>query len=157
MRVLSNTTRQAQRLLTMFENRKAYYDYEILEEYECGIMLESWEVKAIANKTCAIIGSHCKVLDSDVFLIGASMGSSENEQQRTRKLLLHRQEINRLIGKTREKGLTIVPLKLYNKGRKFKLSIGVARGKKEYDKRETDKKRDIELETRKIVKSQKLA
>lgn len=141
----------------MFENKKAYYDYEILEEYECGIMLESWEVKAIANKVCAIVGSHCKVLDSDVFLIGASMGSSKNEQQRTRKLLLHRKEINRLIGKTREKGLTIVPLKLYNKGGKFKLSIGVARGKKEYDKRETDKKRDIENETRRIVKSQKLA
>ena len=74
-----------------------------------------------------------------------------------RDRLLHRKEINRLIGKTREKGLTLVPLKLYNKGGKFKLSIGVARGKKEYDKRETDKKRDIENETRRIVKSQKLA
>lgn len=141
----------------MFENKKAYYDYEILEDYECGIMLESWEVKAIANKTCSIVGSHCKVFNSDVFLIGASIGSSDNEQQRTRKLLLHRKEINRLIGKTQEKGLTLIPLKLYNKNGKFKLSIGVARGKKEYDKRETDKKRDIELETRKIVKSQKLA
>ena len=141
----------------MFENRKAFYDYEILEEYECGIMLESWEVKAIANKVCAIVGSHCKVLDSDVFLLGASIGSSENEQQRTRKLLLHRKEINRLIGKTREKGLTLIPLKLYNKNVKFKLAIGVARVKKEFDKRETEKKRDIELETRKIVKSQKLA
>jgi|TARA_R110000782_G_scaffold65873_2_gene133911 SsrA-binding protein len=140
----------------MFENKKAHYDYEILEELECGIMLESWEVKSIANKVCSIVGSHCKVLDSDVFLIGASMGSSDNDQQRTRKLLLHRKEINRLIGKTREKGLTLIPLKLYSKKGKFKLSIGVARGKKEYDKRATDKKRDIELETRKIVKSQKL-
>jgi len=141
----------------MFENKKAFYDYEILEQYECGIMLESWEVKAIANKVCAIVGSHCKVFEQDVFLVGASIGSSDNDQQRTRKLLLHRKEINRLVGKIKEKGLTLIPLKLYNKNGKFKLAIGVARGKKEYDKRETDKKRDIELETRKIVKSQKLA
>lgn len=141
----------------MFENRKARYDYEILEDYECGIMLESWEVKAIANNTCSIVGAHCKVFNSDVFLIGASIGSSDNNQQRTRKLLLHRKEIDRIIGKTKEKGFTLIPLKLYHNNGKFKLSIGVARGKKEYDKRETDKKRDIELETRKIVKSQKLA
>ena len=141
----------------MIENKKAYYDYEILENYECGIMLKSWEVKAIASKVCSIAGSHCKVLNSDVFLVGASVGSSDNEQQRTRKLLLHRKEINRLIGRTQEKGLTLVPLKLYNKNGKFKLAIGLARGKKDYDKRETDKKRDIENETRRIVKSQKFA
>lgn len=141
----------------MIENRKAHYDYEILEEYECGIMLESWEVKAIAANVCSIVGSHCKVLNSDVFLVGASAGSSDNEQQRTRKLLLHRKEINRLIGSTQERGLTLVPLKLYNKNGKFKLAVGLARGKKNYDKRETEKKRDIENETRRIVKSQKLA
>lgn len=141
----------------MFENKKAYFDYEILENYECGIMLESWEVKAIANKTCSIVGSHCRVLNSDVFLVGSSVGSSDNDQQRTRKLLLHRKEINRLIGKTQERGLTLIPLKLYAKNGKFKLSIGLARGKKEYDKRETDRKRDIENETRRIVKSQKFA
>jgi SsrA-binding protein len=140
----------------MFENKKARYDYEILEDYECGIVLESWEVKAIAAKVCSIVGSHCKVLNEAVYLIGASVGSSDNEQQRTRKLLLHRKEINRLVGKTQEKGLTLVPLKMYPKNGKFKLLIGLARGKKEYDKRETEKKRDIELETRKIVKSQKL-
>jgi SsrA-binding protein len=141
----------------MFENKKARFDYEILEDYECGIVLESWEVKAIAAKTCSIVGAHCKVLNSDVFLVGASIGSSDNEQQRTRKLLLHRKEINRLVGRTQEKGLTLVPLKMYQKNGKFKLLIGLARGKKEYDKRETDRKRDIELETRKIVKSQKLS
>lgn len=141
----------------MFENKKARYDYEILEDYECGIVLESWEVKAIAGKTCSIVGSHCKVLGDAVYLVGASIGSSDNDQQRTRKLLLHKREINRLIGKTQEKGLTLVPLKMYLKNGKFKLQIGLAKGKKEYDKRETEKKRDIELETRKIVKSQKLA
>jgi SsrA-binding protein len=96
-------------------------------------------------------------MNSDVFLVGASVGSSDNDQQRTRKLLLHRKEINRLIGRTQEKGLTLIPLKLYNKNGKFKLAIGLARGKREYDKRETDKKRSIENETRRIVKSQKLA
>ena len=141
----------------MISNKKAYYDYEMLEEYECGLMLESWEVKAIAGQTCSIVGSHCKVLNGDVYLVGASVGTSDNDQQRTRKLLLHRKEINRLVGRTQEKGLTLVPLKLYSKKGKFKLAIGLARGKREYDKRETEKKRDIENETRRIVKSQKLS
>jgi SsrA-binding protein len=141
----------------MIENRKAHYDYEILETYECGLVLESWEVKAIAAKTCNIAGSHCKVMNGAIYLIGASIGSSDNEQQRSRKLLLHSKEISRLIGQTQEKGLTLVPLRVYNKNGKFKLAMGLAKGKKEFDKRETEKKRTIENETRRIVKSQKLA
>lgn len=141
----------------MIENRKAHYDYEILETYECGLVLESWEVKAIAAKTCNIAGSHCKVMNGAIYLIGASIGSSDNEQQRSRKLLLHSREISRLIGQTQEKGLTLVPLRVYNKNGKFKLAMGLAKGKKEFDKRETEKKRTIENETRRIVKSQKLA
>jgi len=125
--------------------------------HECGIVLESWEVKAIAAKTCNIAGSHCKVLSGAVYLIGASIGTSDNDQQRSRKLLLHKKEISKLIGQTQEKGLTLIPLRVYNKNGKFKLAIGLAKGKKEYDKRETEKKRDIENETRRIVKSQKLA
>ncbi len=141
----------------MIENRKAHYDYEILETYECGLVLESWEVKAIAAKTCNIAGSHCKVMNGAIYLIGASIGSSDNEQQRSRKLLLHSREISRLIGQTQERGLTLVPLRVYNKNGKFKLAMGLAKGKKEFDKRETEKKRTIENETRRIVKSQKLA
>ncbi len=141
----------------MIENRKAHYDYEILETYECGLVLESWEVKAIAAKTCNIAGSHCKVMNGAIYLIGASIGSSDNEQQRSRKLLLHSKEISRLIGQTQEKGLTLVPLRVYNKNGKFKLAMGLAKGKKEFDKRESEKKRTIENETRRIVKSQKLA
>lgn len=141
----------------MIENKKAYYDYEILEEYECGMKLLGWEVKAIASKSCSIAGSHCVIMDGDVMLVGASIGSSDNDMRRSRKLLLHKQEISRLIGKTREKGLTLIPLKVYTKRGKFKLLIGVARGKKEYDKREVEKKRDIEDENRRIVKSQKFA
>lgn len=141
----------------MIQNKKAYYDYEILEEYECGLKLEGWEVKAIAEKACSIAGSHCVVMNGDVMLVGASIGSAENEMMRSRKLLLHKKEIARLIGKTKEKGLTIIPLKVYTVRGKFKLTIGVAKGKKEYDKRATEKKRDIENENRRIVKSQKLS
>ncbi len=141
----------------MIENKKAFYDYEILEQYECGMKLLSWEVKAIAQKSCSIAGSHCVIYNNDVMLVGANIGSSENDMQRSRKLLLHKVEISRLIGKTKEKGLTLVPLRVYTTRGKFKLSIGLVRGKREYDKRATEKKRDIENENRRIVKSQKLS
>jgi SsrA-binding protein len=140
----------------VINNKKAYYDYEILEEYECGMKLEGWEVKAIAQKSCSIAGSHCIINNGAVMLVGASIGSSEHDMQRSRQLLLHKKEVNKLIGKTKEKGLTLVPLKVYTIRGKFKLTIGLARGKKEYDKRETEKKRDIENDNRRIVKSQKL-
>jgi len=140
----------------MIKNKKAYFDYEILEQYECGIVLEGWEVKAIANNTCSINGSYCSIVNGEAFLIGSNIGSALNEIQRTRKLLLHKHELNKLIGKVKEKGLTLVPLSVYNKQGKFKLSVGLAKGKKEYDKRETEKKRDIEIETRRIVRSQTL-
>lgn len=140
----------------MISNQKAFFDYEILEQYECGLKLEGWEVKAIAAKTCSIAGTHCVVMDGSIMLVGATIGSSENDMTRTRKLLLHKKEISRLIGKTKERGLTLIPLRVYTVRGKYKLSIGLAKGKKEYDKREVDKKRDIELENRRIVKSQKL-
>jgi SsrA-binding protein len=139
------------------ENKKAFYDYEMLEQYECGLKLMAWEVKAIAAKQCSIAGTHCVVMDGNIMLVGANIGSSENDMTRSRKLLLHKKEIQRLIGKTKERGLTLVPLKIYTTRGKYKLSIALARGKREYDKRETDKKRDIELENRRIVKSQKLS
>lgn len=141
----------------MIENKRAFYDYEILEQYECGLKLEGWEVKAIAQKACSIAGSHCIINDGAVMLIGASIGSSDNDMQRSRQLLLHKKEISRLIGKTQEKGLTLVPLRVYTVRGKFKLTIGVAKGKKEYDKRETNKNRAIDIDNRRIVKSQKLA
>lgn len=139
------------------ENKKAFYDYEILEQYECGMKLEGWEVKAIAAKQCSIAGTHCVVMNSDVMLVGANIGSAENDMTRSRKLLLHKKEIERLIGKTKEKGLTLVPLRVYTLRGKFKITIGLVRGKREYDKRATEKNRDIDLENRRIVKSQKLS
>lgn len=139
----------------MIENKKAFFDYEILEQYECGIKLEGWEVKAIAQKSCSIAGTHCIVMDGSIMLVGATIGSSDQDMTRSRKLLLHKKEIERLIGKTKERGLTLIPLKVYTTRGKYKLSIGLAKGKKEYDKRAVDKKREIELENRRIVKSQK--
>jgi SsrA-binding protein len=141
----------------MIENKKAFYDYVILEQYECGMKLEGWEVKAIAVKSCSIAGTHCVIMDGNIMLVGANIGSSEYDMTRSRKLLLHKKEIQRLIGKIKEKGLTLIPLRVYSVRGKYKLSIGLAKGKKEYDKRETDRKRDIELENRRIIKSQKLS
>ena len=139
----------------MIENKKAFFDYEILEKYECGMKLEGWEVKAIAKNACSIAGTHCVVMNGDVYLVGANIGSTENDMTRSRKLLLHKKEISKLIGKTKERGLTLVPLKIYSLRVKYKLTMGLVKGKKEYDKRETEKKRDIENENRRIVKSQK--
>ncbi len=139
----------------MFANKKATYDYEILEQYECGMVLEGWEAKAIGNKSCSITGAYCSIVNNEAFLIGATIGSAPNDITRTRKLLLHKHELNKLIGKVKEKGLTLVPMSVYNNKGKFKLQMGLGKGKKEYDKRETVKKRDAELEARRIVKSQK--
>ena len=143
----------------MIENKKAFYDYEIIEQYECGLKLRAWEVKAIANNKCSIVGAHCQYWPEQdaVFLLGSAIGSSEDDINRPRKLLLHRQEIERLIGQTKEKGLTVVALRVYTVRGKFKLSVGVARGKKEYDKRATEKNRAIDKDLRQSVKSQKLS
>lgn len=140
----------------MITNKKAYHNYELVEEYECGMVLEGWEAKSLADGIAAIVGSHCVVRDGEMFLVGSSIGKADNDQLRTRKLLLNRSELNRLMGRVQEKGLTLVPLKIYKKHGKFKLAIALAKGKKEYDKREDAKKRDIENEMRRIVKSQKL-
>ncbi len=140
----------------MIENKKSYFDYEILEQYEAGLVLLGWEVKAIAQKSCSIVGTHCAIMNGSIYLIGATIGSSDNDMTRSRKLLLHKREITKLIGKTKEKGLTLIPLRLYTVRGKYKLAIGLAKGKKKYDKREVEKKRDIELETRRIVKTQSL-
>lgn len=141
----------------MISNKKAYFDYEILEEYTCGMVLESWEVKSIAGKTCSIAGSYCRVARQEIYLVGASMGSADFDQQRSRKLLLTKDEIKRLVGKTQEQRLTLVPLKIFQIRGKFKIVIGLARGKNKQDRRDTERKRDIENENRRIVKSQQLS
>ncbi len=136
-------------------NKKATFDYEILEKFEAGIELKGHEVKAIKAGKVSLTGSYVKEFGNELFLLGALVSPyqpsnvpKDYKEQRDRKLLVTKKELNYLVGKLNEKGLTVVPIKLYNKGGKVKLEIGVARGKKKYDKRETIKKRDVERRLR---------
>lgn len=140
-------------------NKKAHFDYEILETFEAGIELLGFEVKSILAGNANLEGGRVIIRGGEVFLVGVTIPPyqqhntpKEYEPDRTRKLLLHKKEISYLFGKHRERGLTLIPIKLYNKGRKIKLSFGVARGKKKYDKREDIKKRETK---RKIERSLK--
>ncbi len=140
------------------ENRKAHHDYHILETYETGVVLVGTEVKAIREGRVNLRDSFARVEDGEVFLFNVHIspyshrGYAEHEPLRRRKLLLHRSEIRKLIGKTVEKGMTLVPLRMYFKDGRVKLAIGLAKGKKEYDRRETIKRRETERETRAAMK-----
>lgn len=141
------------------ENRKANFDYHIIDTYEAGIVLLGTEIKSMREGGVSLRESFCKVKGAEIFLWNAHIapyshrGSAEHDSTRTRKLLLKRQEINKLIGKTVEKGLTLVPLRMYLKNGRAKLAIALARGKDVRDKRETVRKREADRETRAAVKS----
>ena len=141
------------------DNRKAWFEYEILEQFEAGIVLKGTEVKSIREGGVSLRESFCKVFGAEIFLWNAHIapyshrGSAEHEPTRTRKLLLNRREINKLLGKTIEKGLTVVPLRMYFKKGRIKLAIGLARGKNVRDKRETIRRRETDRETRAAVKT----
>ncbi len=141
--------------MSLIEHKKARLDYEILEEYEAGLELLGGEVKSLRAKLGKLEGAHVVVRGGEAYLVGSSIppyqaGNTEEgyEPMRNRKLLLTKKEIAILGAHESQKGLTIVPLRVYNKGRHLKLALGVARGKKKYDKRavlkERDSKRDIE-------------
>ena len=140
------------------DNRKARFDYEVLESFEAGMVLLGTEVKAIREGRVNLRDSYAVVEKGEVFALNIHIspyshrGSADHEPLRKRKLLLHKQEIRKLIGRTVEKGLTLVPLKMYFKSGKVKMAIGLARGKKSHDKRETLKKRETDRETRAAVK-----
>lgn len=134
---------------TIAENRRARFDYFIEERYEAGIVLEGWEVKALRAGKAQITESHVFVRDGEVFWIGAHINPLKTtsthvtaDPVRTRKLLLKHSEIAHLIGAVERKGYTIVPLELYWQRGKAKIRIGLAKGKKQHDKRETEKERD---------------
>jgi SsrA-binding protein len=133
-------------------NRRARHDYHIQETYEAGISLMGSEVKTLRGGKASLQDAYALVRDGEVFLIGAHIppypqASMQNhEPTRIRKLLLHKGEIRKLIGKTAEKGLTLIPLRLYFKGNKVKVELGLAKGKRYYDKRQTIAKRDAERE-----------
>jgi SsrA-binding protein len=141
------------------ENKKAYFNYQILEKYEAGIALNGQEVKSIKLGRINLMGSYVIIRNSEVYLIGASVPAyqpknapSDYDPQRTRKLLLRKTEIDFLFGKSQQKGLTIVPIKVYTNNGKIKIEIGIGKGKKEFDKRETIKKRETEKEMRRELK-----
>lgn len=126
------------------DNKKARFDYEITDTYEAGIVLSGLEIKAIRAGKVDMTGSHAKVIGGELFWLGGIIQVVEGDQQRSRKLLMHKSEINKLIGKTEEKGLAIVPMSLYITRGKAKLKIGIGKGRKKHDKREMIKKRDFE-------------
>tara|TARA_B100000745_G_C20092389_1_gene373454 strand:+ start:198 stop:644 length:447 start_codon:yes stop_codon:yes gene_type:complete len=144
----------------LIDNKKVRFNYEVLEELEAGISLLGHEVKAIKAGKGSLLGAYVIVRGNEAFLVEADISPyqannvPENyDQRRPRKLLLHKKELASLVGFEKEKGLTLIPLSLYNKGRKIKVAIGVARGKKKHDKRETIKKRDTDRDIRRTLKN----
>jgi SsrA-binding protein len=131
-------------------NRKARHDYSILDTYECGLVLVGTEVKSLREGKASLADAFATVDDGEVWLRNVhipeyTQGTWTNHMpRRTRKLLLHRREIEKLIGKTKESGLSLVPLSMYFKDGKVKVEIALARGKKDYDKRQTLAKRDAQ-------------
>lgn len=137
------------------ENKRAYFDYNILETLEAGIELLGLEVKSVRRGSASLRASFATLKDNQFWLINAVIPPYQPlntpatyDPSRSRRLLLHKKEIAHLIGKMREGGLTIIPLKMYNKNSRIKVEIGVAKGKKKYDKRETIKKRETQREIR---------
>src|SRR3989344_1214870 len=132
------------------DNPKANFDYEILETLEAGLVLKGFEVKAIKTGKASIKGSYVKIVNGRPELIGATVSPyqpgntpKDYDPQRTRAVLLSKKQIATLIGLSQSQGLTLVPLKLYGVHNKVKLLIGIARGKRKYDKRESIKKKDV--------------
>jgi SsrA-binding protein len=143
------------------ENRKAYHDYHLLETFEAGLVLLGTEVKAIREGRVNLRDSFARVENGEVFIYNMNIspyshrGYAAHEPLRRRKLLLHRDEIRKLIGKTVEKGMTLVPVRMYFKNGRVKMAVSLAKGKKEYDKRETMKRREADRETRAAIKSRR--
>jgi len=141
-------------------NKKASHDYFILEKLEAGIVLEGWEVKGIRALKVQIKEAYVKINKGDILLIGSHITppsyidkDTEKNVSRTRKLLLNQKEINTLIGKVQREGLTLIPLSFYWKNNKVKLQLGVAKGKKKFDKRQSEKNKDWAIEKNRVTKN----
>jgi SsrA-binding protein len=148
--------------MTIADNRKAFHDYFIEDRYEAGIVLEGWEVKAIRDSRVQIKEAYVTIRNNELYLFGAHISALPTasthihpEAVRTRKLLLHRQEVDKLIGKVERSGYTLVPLNLHYKGGRIKCEIGLAKGKKQHDKRATEKDRDANREVQAAMKQNK--
>ena len=144
---------------TLSENKKAYFIYRILEKFEAGISLIGQEVKSIKSGRINLAGSYVVLRKKEVYLIGANIppyqpknAPADYDPERPRKLLLKKSEIKHLIGKVKEKGLTLIPLKVYTKRGKIKIEFGIAKGRRKVDKRELIKKREAEREMKRELK-----
>lgn len=145
--------------MTIVDNKKAFFDYFIEEKYEAGVVLQGWEVKSIRAGRVQLKEAYVIVKNGEIFLFGAHISALTStsthvhpETLRTRKLLLNAAEISKLIGKVERSGYTLVPLNLhFSKGR-IKCEIGLAKGKKQHDKRETEKNRDTQREIEAVMK-----
>jgi len=127
-------------------NKKAYHDFQVLEKYEAGLVLTGEEVRAVREGRVNLKGSFAKIMNNELWLLNGYIKSKEAD--RTRKLLVHKRELKRLLGKLQERGLSLVPLKMYFKNNVAKIELGLCRGLKLYDKRERIKKRDAERQIR---------
>ncbi|MEK7449664.1 MAG: SsrA-binding protein SmpB [Planctomycetota bacterium] len=140
------------------KNRKAFFSYEILEKYEAGLALKGTEVKSIRQGTISIAESYARSWKGEMYIYNMDISSYQFtsnlrlEPKRPRKLLMRKKEINKLISKTQEKGLTLIPLSLYFKNGYAKLELGLGRGKKLFDKRESLKKKDAQRELARVMK-----
>ncbi len=145
--------------MTYATNEKARFNYEILETLEAGVVLTGQEVKSVRRGSASIRGAYVKILGGEAWLLGATIPPYQTgnvpagyDPQRSRKLLLKRAELKYLIGKSQERGLTLVPIKLYNKNGLIKLEIGMGRGKKKADKREKITKREVQRKIDRAIK-----
>ena len=144
----------------LIQNKKAFFNYEIPEKFEAGLELKGYEAKALKSGQGSITGARVLIRGGEAFIVGMDIPAyqpanapSNYDSSRTRRLLLHKKEIRYLEGKAKERGLTLVPISVYNKGNLVKLEFGAGRGKKKSDKREAIKKREAE---RKIARTLKL-
>lgn len=140
-------------------NKKAYHDYFVIDKYECGIELKGTEVKSLRLSNCSIKESLCRIIGGECFIFGMNINPYEKgnifnvDALRTRKLLLHRKEIRKIAENLKLQGYTLIPLQVYFKDSKVKVEIGLCKGKKLYDKRETLKERDMKRDAEKRVKN----
>jgi SsrA-binding protein len=146
---------------TIAENRRARHDYQLLERFEAGLVLTGTEVKSLRNGRATLAQAYAEVREGEAWLVGLEIATydqgnrANHEPMRARKLLLHRREIDSLYGKVREKGLTIVPIRLYFKDSRVKVELAVARGKEQRDKRRDLMERDARRAIERAVKSRR--
>ncbi len=154
--------KKADGLKTVAQNKKAYHDYFVEETFEAGIELFGTEVKSIRRGGCTLKDSFCRIVEGELFAFGVRVSPYEQgnifnrDPLREKKLLMHRKEINKLFGRVSRDGLTLIPLSLYFKGQHVKVQLGLCRGKKLYDKRESDAKREADREIERRFKYQNI-